>query len=177
MSDTYDGANRDGIIDTSEVHFGTTGALAGTSLPTREAGLHSTLSLPGHLTAGVLLDYRGGQKLLNQNEYIRCRVYRNCRAAQDPTAPLADQARAAAAWQNRIVFTDAFIDDASFVKLRELSLTWNLPAGWAPRGAAVTLAGRNVATWTKYPGLPSRGRLPPDRSAAARRAGEVAARP
>ena len=47
--------------------------------------------------------------------------------------------------------------DAGFVKLREASLTMTAPAPWARRlGASMlrlTLAGRNLATWTKYKGL------------------------
>ncbi len=45
------------------------------------------------------------------------------------------------------------IDDGSFVKLRELSLTYQLPklAEWL-RSASVTLVGRNLVSWDKYNG-------------------------
>jgi hypothetical protein len=49
------------------------------------------------------------------------------------------------------------IQDASFAKLRELSLTWTLPQTLVRDlrvgGASLTVAGRNLHTWTKYPGL------------------------
>src|SRR6185312_7847043 len=52
---------------------------------------------------------------------------------------------------------DQYIENAGFLKLRELSLTWAVPVRWASRltrgGLAVTLAGRNLATWTSYKGL------------------------
>ena len=54
--------------------------------------------------------------------------------------------------------TDAgYIEDASFVKLRELSLTLLAPNDWARRvgstNLSLTLAGRNLATWTDYTGF------------------------
>jgi TonB-dependent starch-binding outer membrane protein SusC len=43
------------------------------------------------------------------------------------------------------------------VKLRDVSLTYTVPNRWAQRagidGAAITLAGHNLAMWTDYTGL------------------------
>ena len=48
-------------------------------------------------------------------------------------------------------------EDASYTKLREISLRFEAPNSWARTlGASrmeVSLAGRNVATWTNYRGL------------------------
>ena len=52
-----------------------------------------------------------------------------------------------------------YAEDASYVKLREISLGYELPAalvGRVPGGvdhARITLSGRNVKTWTSYSGL------------------------
>ena len=50
-----------------------------------------------------------------------------------------------------------FIEDGSFVKLRELSLTytltWPAPLGRAFSSADVRIAGRNLHTWTRYQGF------------------------
>ena len=50
-----------------------------------------------------------------------------------------------------------YFEDAGFVKLREVSLTYFAPATWASRLGAnslsFTLTGRNLATWTKYTGV------------------------
>src|SRR5256886_12256418 len=52
---------------------------------------------------------------------------------------------------------DFYINDASFLKLRELSVSYNLPDPWAraigASRATVSLAGRNLYTWTRYPVL------------------------
>ena len=51
---------------------------------------------------------------------------------------------------------EEYIEDGSFVKLRELSASYTLPASLAQAvrasGATITLAGRNLKTWTDYTG-------------------------
>ena len=51
-----------------------------------------------------------------------------------------------------------FVEDGSFVKLRELSLTYTLDQAWVHNlvgftSADIRIAGRNLHTWTKYSGL------------------------
>jgi TonB-linked SusC/RagA family outer membrane protein len=52
--------------------------------------------------------------------------------------------------------TDYFVEDAGFVKLREVSLRYrlgSLPFGWlGVNGATLSLIGRNLKTWTGYKG-------------------------
>jgi len=47
------------------------------------------------------------------------------------------------------------IQDASFVKLREVSTTYILPQRYIAGAtrASITLAGQNLHTWTKYRGI------------------------
>ncbi len=51
-----------------------------------------------------------------------------------------------------------FIEETGYVKLRELSVSYNLAAPWLSKAAGFTsvdlrLAGRNLKTWTKYTGI------------------------
>ena len=50
-----------------------------------------------------------------------------------------------------------YVEHASFVKLREVSVTLLAPNDWARRlraaGLSLTLAGRNLVTWTDYTGF------------------------
>jgi TonB-dependent starch-binding outer membrane protein SusC len=51
-----------------------------------------------------------------------------------------------------------YVEDASFVKLREVSIGWNAPKSWANQvgpvdSLRVTLTGRNLWTWDNYSGL------------------------
>ncbi len=56
--------------------------------------------------------------------------------------------------------TRPFIEDASYIKLRELSVTYDVPEsatrrifGSSVTGASVSISGRNLVTWTDYTGL------------------------
>jgi len=54
--------------------------------------------------------------------------------------------------------TRIFYQDASYTKLREVTLTWELPAAWVTRvwsgagGARLALSGRNLYWWTAFRG-------------------------
>ena len=111
------------------------------------------MTLLRRIEVSALLDYRGGFKQFNRTAMMRC-GFERCRAVSDPGAPLAEQAKAIAA----VMGADgAYVEDASFVKLRELAISIRAPRSWtgATGGAPAkfTLAGRNLATWTDYSGL------------------------
>ncbi|HYW06279.1 MAG TPA: SusC/RagA family TonB-linked outer membrane protein [Longimicrobium sp.] len=50
-----------------------------------------------------------------------------------------------------------FLEDGSFVKLRDVSVSYTLAQGWLERlgvgSADITLSGRNLKTWTDYTGI------------------------
>ena len=153
---TFADANSDGLIAPEEVHLGDTAVYLGSALPTREIALRSLTTFARRVELMVVLDHRGGYRVANNNERLRC-ARALCRAMQDPSAPLSDQARAVYASSLFQGATSGYIEDASFVKLREVTLRWSLPASLArhlgvPNGA-ISLAGRNLATWTRYGGL------------------------
>lgn len=58
---------------------------------------------------------------------------------------------------DRLLTFEEFIEDGSFVKLREIGLTYHLGPAWTRRlgteSASIRLAGRNLWTWTNYGGL------------------------
>ena len=151
---TFSDANRDGLISRSEVVVGADRVDFGTPFPKRMLSVTPELTLFRYVRVSGLVDYRGGHKLLNLTERFRCNFTQTCRGLQDATAPLAEQARAIAT----LLGTEAgFVEDADFVKLRELAVTLNAPERWAGRmgvgSISLTLAGRNLATWTDYSGL------------------------
>jgi len=103
----------------------------------------------------AVLDHKGGHKLLNGTDRIRCQSFGNCRDELDPSASLAHQARAAA-----LLYTGTqagYMEKADFTRLREVSLTFNAPTRWATMARAsslsATLSGRNLALWTKFSGI------------------------
>ena len=87
---------------------------------------------------------------------IRCAIFRICEVNVDPQK-YSPQYVANAQNGSSLVIVDQFIRDASFSKLREVSASYTLPdrlARYTRAGRAViTMAGRNLHTWTSYPGL------------------------
>ena len=59
---------------------------------------------------------------------------------------------------NYLQVTRIFYQDASYVKLREVTLTWDIPQKWVAKtwagasGAKLSLSGRNLYWWTKFRG-------------------------
>jgi TonB-linked SusC/RagA family outer membrane protein len=152
---TYADANNDGIIDYNEVTIGDT-AYLGNPLPTHTWSLNSTMRFFNSLRLSTLVDAQRGFKQYNSTEEFRCGTVFNCPSLYVAGTPLWLQARAIA----NINFGTAagYIEDASYVKLREIALTWDVPAQFASRlgmtrGVSLTLAGRNLHTWTNYTGL------------------------
>lgn len=150
----YSDANGDGIISQTEVQVGDEPVYFGTPFARRQLSVQNTVGLFNWLRIGALLDYRGGQKLYNNTEAWRS-LQNITRPLNDPTAPLAEQARAVA---SAFLGTDAgYIEDASFWRLREVSLTFLVPERLTQRlgsrQTSLTLAGRNLGIWTDYTGI------------------------
>jgi TonB-linked SusC/RagA family outer membrane protein len=152
-------ANDDGIIDPSEVVVGDTAEFAGSPTPTREASLGTTVALAnGRVRLQGQLDYKGGFVQYNLTEVFRCTATgNNCRGINDPSASLFEQARAVARRFLSPSTNWGYIEDAEFLKLRELSVSWVVPERWAHAfgASALTLTGaaRNLLTWTGYTGV------------------------
>jgi TonB-linked SusC/RagA family outer membrane protein len=154
-------ANGNNIIEPGEYTVGDTAVFRGPAIPTREFGLRTGLSFFRNLfNLAALFDYRGGHWIENGTDSFRCGggiIY--CQALVDPAASLEDQANAAAyTYGDPNGFTEwGFFEPAWFIKLRELSLTFNAPDRIArmlgASRASVTLSGRNLWTIDDYSGI------------------------
>ncbi len=158
---SFGDANGNSIIEPGEYVLGDTVEFRGSAIPTREIGLRTGFSFFRNLfSLAGLFDYRGGHWVENSTDSFRCNggiIY--CRGLVDPTAPLDLQANAAAATYGDAngVTEWGFFEPAWFIKLRELSLTFNAPdriarALGASR-ASLTLSGRNLWTIDDYSGI------------------------
>jgi TonB-linked SusC/RagA family outer membrane protein len=159
--ETYRDVNDDGIIEASEVTLSDSETYVGPSMPTQEVSISTHLGLwHGAVSVGGLVDYRGGYRIANVVQFYADQA-ENGLQSNEPTAPLASQARAVAnAIQSgtanySIVAPDA--EDGSFVRIREVSLTYEMPHSWvrAMRVNALSVTGavRNLALWTRYGGV------------------------
>ncbi|WP_456420405.1 SusC/RagA family TonB-linked outer membrane protein [Lutibacter sp.] len=151
---TYNDANGDGLISQSEVTVGETEYL-GTPFATTDISLIPKIGLfNNRLVLKSLLNYKGGQKLYNNTGAWR-NGNGNTQELNDPNASLAGQARAVA---SKFFGTDAgYIEDASFWRLREISITYNAPNTFASKlgfdSVSLTISGQNLGLWTNYSGL------------------------
>lgn len=148
---TVSDQNGDGVIVPTEVTTNREFQYWGSPVPTREIGLTPSLRFVAALSIAALVDYRGGFRKLNLSGETRCIA--NCSDLYLPNVSFEHQARA-------VDDGDAFsgwFEDASFIKLREVSATWALPKAWArrigARASRVVLSARDLATFTDYSGL------------------------
>jgi hypothetical protein len=154
---SYSDANNDGILTRSELTVTDTMVYRGPVLPTYEFNVTPTLTIRQNLRVSALIQRRGGNFVYNNTEEFRCTTsaFSNCRAVNDPTAPLDDQAAVIGYLKSFSHW--GFIQKGDFTKLREVSATYGLPRGVAGRlgfrDASITLAGRNLKTWTPYKGF------------------------
>jgi TonB-dependent starch-binding outer membrane protein SusC len=132
------------IVDLNDDYF------VGPSAPTREAALSNTFTLFGNLRVYTHIDYKGDWYMWCALCSIRNRIDQNTWEINNPHADPVDvkvvQSLQTARW----------IMPADFIKLREVSLSYTLPAAWArsfrAQRVTVTLAGRNLMRWTRYKG-------------------------
>ena len=140
-----------------EITVGDTAEYLGTPFPTREITVTPALTLFENFRITALFDHRGGHKLQNFTRAFRCANggFQNCADAADRTlSSFKDQANILGALMGT---QGGFIEDATFTKLREVALTVTVPTRFASQlragAASLTLAGRNLKTWTNYSGL------------------------
>jgi TonB-linked SusC/RagA family outer membrane protein len=163
----FDDANGDGRIDFDEYSVEDSTSFIGPSLPELTGALSTEVRLFDFLRVSALFEGRAGHYNHNNTEDFRCFFSavtsdRGCVGFDDPAASLQDQAAALAS-----VFGDPntanvsswyMVSKADFIKWRELAFTITPPQSLLDRlgrvsGLSLTVAGRNLKTWTDYIGL------------------------
>ena len=165
-------ANADPIISTTSNQY------LGPEYPTHIMGFGSTLNFRHNLTFDVLFESQRGGLLDNFVGYQNARrfVWQPCYAVQtairnswgpDGKAGTADDIpgaldgftalqRAQCSLNSAAQNSDFWYSKTDFVKLRSVSLSYRVPQRFSlNRGGSttLTLAGRNLFTWTKYEGV------------------------
>jgi TonB-linked SusC/RagA family outer membrane protein len=164
--------NGNGILEYSddpalnEVFVGVEPIFRGYSSPRYQATLVNGLDLFNRsLRLTAMFEYRGGHLHYNNTERIRCVSRQNCAGFQDPNASFEDQAMVVASTQHPARTIDGYFQPGSFVRFRELTATYSMPAAFAnrylrARSASFNVAARNLSIWTSYRGLdPDNDRL------------------
>ena len=127
----------------------------GRSIPTREGSFSNSLTFLSNFRAFALVDFKGGHVRVNGSDRFRCVVQNRCRERWYPQE--FDAKRVACVTAGTDNLPDCYVQKADFSKLREVSLSYTLPPSVARMGrfnrATLTVAGRNLHTWTNYGGI------------------------
>jgi hypothetical protein len=147
---SYADANGDGIIASNEISGPADEIWAGTPYPTQGAALVPELTVRS-VRIGTSFDYQAGHVIFNRNHWYTC-ADGQCPAAVDPKTPLAVQADVVSNGP-----TPRYFEKGDFLAWRELWVTFDTPPSIARalhlQSASITLAGRNLHTWTGYSGI------------------------
>ena len=139
--------NANGGIQAPKVYLGH-------SIPTAEGSFTSTFRFLKNFSVYAMVDYATGYRRLDNNLRIRCQIFYTCKEYLQPenTDP-----RTLVQMQTNGTLRDFVINDSRYMKLRELSLSYDVPQGLAAKAGAknggVTVSARNLRTWTPYTGL------------------------
>jgi TonB-linked SusC/RagA family outer membrane protein len=133
----------------------------GTTSPENEGAITSTLTLFDRFRVYGLVDFKRNYRKWDHVTRVRCSLNNICMENAAPLdflgAPESEGNRRLAAYQTGDQMGAEYIRDASFAKLREVSLGYTLPANVATRfgasRASVNIAARNLYTWTDWTGM------------------------
>jgi TonB-dependent SusC/RagA subfamily outer membrane receptor len=120
--------------------------------------LLNEFTIGGNLRFRMLLDGSFGNDVINLSRRIRdLGSVLNSPDAEFELLPFGDPRKLPPGYLNRkFGIFDQYVEDGSFVKLREVSLSYTLDRPWVTRhlsgGVELTLTGRNLHTWTDYSG-------------------------
>ena len=127
----------------------------GQPLPTREFNVQQRFSITKYASLQVLVQHRGGNKIFNSTREFRC-SFNTCQELNLRSTPLEEQARGISRFMGTV---GGYVEDASFTRISELSLTLNAPNEWVRKlrtraeNVSLTIGGRNLALWTNYTGF------------------------
>jgi outer membrane receptor protein involved in Fe transport len=122
----------------------------GNTAPDYRMGFTSDVSYKA-FTFNAVLDYQHGGDIINLTQFL----YDDAGNSHDFGSP--EHAARMRGYNNGVM--TPYIEDATFLKLRELSVGVALPQAWLERSrlgldnARISLSGRNILTYQKYTGL------------------------
>jgi hypothetical protein len=127
----------------------------GRSVPPHEGSLAMNFTLFRDWRLSGFLDTKRGHKKIDGNTRVRCTPVIGARCHEWFYPQEYDPVRIAQVQNSNLV--DFLITDASFTKLREVSIAYDVPTRFLGRvnvdRATLSVAGRNLKTWTKFQGF------------------------
>jgi TonB-linked SusC/RagA family outer membrane protein len=126
----------------------------GRGIPPVDGSWTNTIRFLTNLRLYVMTDYATDYARLDNNLRIRCQIFYTC---LEYVQPAKTDPRLLVQMQSNGTLRDFVINNASYVKLREVSLSYDVPerlsSRFAAHGVVLTVSGRNLHTWSPYTGL------------------------
>lgn len=158
VSASFDGAGNPINVLCDDGNGGTTACAGapnvflGRTTPKVEGALGPSVTISNRVQITGLFDFKTGYKKLDGNTRVRCTIFIRCLENFRPLT--SDPIRVA---EEKLGIPDFYINDAKFLRFRELSVAYTVPDAWikaiGASRATVSVAGRNLHTWTSYPGF------------------------
>jgi TonB-linked SusC/RagA family outer membrane protein len=127
----------------------------GRTTPKYEGSFTNSFTVFKNLRLSALVDFKRDYVKVDGSQRFRCVINRRCKEFFYPQE--FDPKLIASLFAGTDALPDGYINDASYTKLREVAVQYTLPPAFGRFGhfsrAVIGLAGRNLHTWTKYPGL------------------------
>jgi outer membrane receptor protein involved in Fe transport len=128
----------------------------GQSRPKYSGAVSNTFTLSRRVQVFALTDFKSRHLRQNSDDILRCTGAVGAGLCEiniypERFSPLMVAQTVPSSQQ----LTEMFWQNAAFVKLREVAVSYRIPEGLLPWGerASVTLSGRELATWTRFGGL------------------------
>lgn len=144
----------------------------GTNIPKWTGAFGGTLQMGQHWKVQSTMEYRTGYLVQNLTDGFRASQHPSIGSnRKEFSVPQSIMQNPASSAEERVAAATEYItkyrrllepglnqaQDGSFLRWRELALTYDLATSTATklgfRNASITLAGRNILMWTRYPGL------------------------
>jgi TonB-linked SusC/RagA family outer membrane protein len=136
--------------DTNGIRTTRTDLKIGDTAPDFRMGFVNDLTWKA-FSLSTVLDYQQGGDIINLTQYL----YDDAQNAADFGTPEYTARRRG--YSNSVM--SPYIEDASFLKVREINIAYDLPRSWVNamrlrvESASISLAARNLHSWQKYTGL------------------------
>jgi hypothetical protein len=127
----------------------------GTTMPKWEGAFSNTVTLFNRLRLYAQFDFKFGMEKFDNTYRVRCALFFVCRENVEPS--FTEDRTRVAGYRAGPALGSQFISDAGFVKLREVSASYLVPnsllRGTGLRAATLSVAARNLYTWSNWTGL------------------------
>lgn len=161
----YRDLNDDGVIDDNDR------TILGSPLPVLTGGFSNTFTY-GNWSLNVFMQYSFGNKLINYNKAVyettgsfnrysnQYASYKNYWTPENPNTDIPrlmrPNARGDVGNASYARLSTRLIEDGSFVRLKNVSLSYSLPQKWLARlkisAISLNLSAQNLCVWTNYTG-------------------------